>query len=100
MELKYTPRTIKEIEDITKKPLQDVLSDFSMSTIVIFVQKGMAIDEDKAYEKIDEYLKGGKDIFILYTEIMEKLQDAGFLPRQLDLKKVKKSMAQEAKTEI
>ena len=100
MELKYTPKGISEIEEITGKPIQDVLADFSMKTIGLFVQKGLGIEEDLAYEEIGKYLADGKDTFVLYTDIMEKLQDAGFLPRQLDLKKVKKDMNQVLKKEI
>ena len=94
MELKYTPKGISEIEEITGKPIQDVLADFSMKTIGLFVQKGLGVEEDLAYEEIGKYLADGKDTFVLYTDIMEKLQDAGFLPRQLNLKKIKKDMGQ------
>lgn len=92
MELTYTPRTINEIEVESKRPVQDALANFSMQTIVLFVKKGMGCDEAKAYEAIDEYLKEGNDTVSLYTLIMERLQDAGFLPRQLDMKKIKEDM--------
>lgn len=93
MELKYTPKVINEIEMETKKPIQEVISDFSMQTIVLLVKKGLGADEEKAYEAIEKELTEGKDTFVLYVEIMEKLQGAGFLPRQLDLGKMKNSMA-------
>lgn len=97
MELKYTPRTIRDIEKETGKPLQDLLSDFSMSTILLFVKGGLGSDEDTAYTEIEKYLAEGKDTFSLYTHIMEKLQESGFLPRALDLRKVQKQMDEAVK---
>jgi hypothetical protein len=91
--LKFTPRIINEIEVEARKPVQDVLADFSLRTMVLFVKKGLALDEDKAFEAIETFLAGGKDTVELYTLIMEKLQEAGFLPRQLNLGKVKADMS-------
>jgi len=92
MELKYTPRTINEIEVEMKRPVQDVLADFSVKTIVLFVKKGMNVEESVAFDEIEKYLAEGKDTISLYTLIMEKLQESGFLPRQLDLKKITSDM--------
>ena len=93
MELKFTPRLINEIELEAKKPVQDVLADFSLRTMVLFVKKGLGVEEDKAFEAIEKFLVDGKDTVELYTLIMEELQKAGFLPRQLNLKKVKSDMS-------
>lgn len=93
MELKYTPRTINEIEVESKKPVQDVLADFSLRTMVLFVKKGLGISEEEAFVEMEKYLSEGNDTVQLYTLIMEKLQEAGFLPRQLNLKKVKSDMS-------
>jgi hypothetical protein len=92
MELKYTPRAIKEIEEESKRPVQDTLADFSMKTILLFVRKGLMISEEEAYKVIEDYLAEGKDTFELYLEITEKLQEGGFLPRKLNLKKVQEEM--------
>lgn len=92
MELKYTPRAVSEIEQESKRPIQDTLADFSMKTILLFVKKGLMVDDAKAYKAIEDYLTEGKDTFELYTHIMKKLQDAGFLPRKLNLKKVQEDM--------
>lgn len=92
MELKYTPRTINEIEVEAKRPVQEVLAQYSMRNIVLFVKKGLGVDEDKAYKAIEKYLEDGKDTITLYTDIMEALQKGGFLPRKLNLKEVKKEM--------
>ncbi len=92
MELKYTPRTINEIEVEMKRPVQDVLADFSVKTIVLFIKKGMNVEESVAFDEIEKYLAEGKDTISLYTLIMKKLQESGFLPRQLDLKKITSDM--------
>ena len=92
MELKYTPRTINEIEVEMKRPVQDVLADFSVKTIVLFVKKGLNVEESVAFDEIEKYLAEGKDTISLYTLIMKKLQESGFLPRQLDLKKITSDM--------
>lgn len=96
MELKYTPRTINEIEVEEKgRPVQDVLANYSMRTILLFVKKGLGVDEAKALEEIEKYLAEGKDTTELYLSIMEALQKDGFLPRKLNLEKVKAEMSEE-----
>jgi hypothetical protein len=95
MNLKFSPRSINEIENEQKKPFQDVLAEFSLRTIVLFVKKGMGIgtDEDAAYAAITEYLSDKKnDTLSLYVLIMEGLQNDGFLPRSLKLESVKKDL--------
>lgn len=92
MELKYTPKKIREIEEETGKPVQELLADFSIKTITLFVQKGLGVKEDEAYDAMEKYLAEDKDTFMLYTEIMESLQRSGFLPRQLNLKEMKSKM--------
>ncbi len=92
MELKYTPKTIYEIEKESGRPIQDTLSNFSMETIILFIKKGLGVDEEKAFEEIQTYLAEGNDTVLLYTLIMERLQDGGFLPRQLNMKKIRDDM--------
>lgn len=97
MELKYTPRTINEIEVETKKPIQELLTDFSVKTTVLLIKKGMNVDEDKAYIEMEKYLDEGGDTIALYMDIMEQLQKSGFLPRKLNLKKIREDMNKEIK---
>lgn len=86
MELKFTPRNIVEIENETKTPIQEVLSGFSMKTLLLLVKKGSGIGttDQEAESKIEAYIAEGKDIIELYLDIMESLRDSGFLPRNLD----------------
>jgi len=92
MELKYTPRAVFEIEMDGKRPMQDMLAEFSMKTILIFVKRGLGVNQDEAEKEIEKYLSEGHDTTELYLYIMEKLQGAGFLPKQIDLKKTREEM--------
>lgn len=94
MELKYTPRTIKEIEDVSKKPMVETISDYSMKTMVLFIRKGLEVDEDKAYTAIEKYLAvDGNDMLSLYFMILEKLQELGFIPKSVNIKEMKKKVS-------
>lgn len=93
MELSYTPRDIKEIEDITKKPITEVIADYSMTSLLLFVRKGLHISEEEAGKEIEEYFgEGENDMTALYILILEKLQARGFLPRALKIDQLKAKM--------
>lgn len=92
IEMDFTPRTIKEIEDVGKKPFLELIQDYSMGNILLFVQKGAKLDEEQADSKITKYFEEGGDFMGLYVEIMEKLKDRGFLPKAVDLSEVKKKL--------
>jgi len=100
MVLDYTARSIREIETETRKSIVELLQEFSMSTIHLFVKKGLGIgaNAEEADKVIEEYLADGKDIFELYIEILELLRNKGFLPKSVDFQSVKQ--AQEIKTEV
>lgn len=94
MELKFTPRTIHEIEQGAKnQPVQNLLDDLTLKNMVLFVKKGMNIDEAKALDEIEAFLAEGNDTIGLYNLIMESLQASGFLPRKLNLKKIQEEMS-------
>lgn len=97
MEFKFTPRTVKEIEDVAGKGYQEVLSEYSLSNVVLFVRKGLGIDEKAAYKKIEEYLENEENNLPgLFLEITEAMQRDGFLPRrglgEKELKEAKKAL--------
>lgn len=100
MELKYTPRAIFEIEMDGKKPMQEMLAEFSMKTLLIFVKRGLGGTQEEAEKEMEKYLLEGHDTTELYLLIMEKLQDAGFLPRQIDLKKTREQMTKSIEQSI
>lgn len=92
MELSFTPRDIKEIEDVFRKPLTDIVGDYSMRMLELFVRKGMKVDEVQAENAIEAYLKEGNDLMALYILILERLQGQGFLPKVLDIGMLKKKL--------
>lgn len=91
MELKFTPRTVKEIEDRARRPITELMSVVSVSNVALFVEKGAGLsNENQALDAIEKHFtQEGGDLVTLFVTIMEKLQEAGFLPRGIDLAPVK-----------
>lgn len=93
MELQYTARSIAEIENEAKKPITDVVGDYSMKTIVLLVKKGLGMgkSDDDAYNVIETFLKEN-EMTELYLQILERLQGGGFLPRALKIEDIRNKM--------
>lgn len=87
IELNYTPRTVKEVEDrFNNKSIALVMSEhYSIGAIVILLQKGAGVDENGAYNLFEKYLNAGGEQHELWIAIMEKLQSQGFLPRAVNI---------------
>lgn len=90
--LKFTARNIAEIEDARKQSINEIILDFSLTTLVLFLKKGLDLSKaEEVYQVIDGYLQEedeegvGKDMSTLYWDIQEALRDQGFLSRALDL---------------
>jgi hypothetical protein len=97
MELKFTPRKIKEIEDLTKRPIGELLAEFSVDSISKLIWKGADLDSaDQALDVMEKEFNEGSDLYALYVEIMEKLQKSGFFPKGVDLSKVKEKLTEGA----
>jgi parvulin-like peptidyl-prolyl isomerase len=94
MQLKFTPRSIREIEQEKKVAFHSLLADYSITTLQLFVKKGMGIGitDQQADDAIEEYLKD-KGLEELYLDIMEQLQVDGFLPKALKVEQMRKEMA-------
>lgn len=96
MELKFKPRTIASIEDVTGRPITEIVGEFSMRNIVLLVSKGLDKNEDETYNLLEEYFQTG-DMVSLYLEIIEALKSNGFLPRTLNLDSLKETLKKEIK---
>lgn len=100
MELSYTPRDIKEMEDVMKCPISEGIADMSMKNLTLLVRKGLKVSEDEAFNEIGKYLEEGKDSTELFIEIVKRLEAQGFLSRSLRmsqrLEKKLKEMEQES----
>lgn len=107
MELKYNAIKVDEIERIKKQPIEQCISDSSISNIALFVQKGMediktTVTREQAFKAIDEYL-AEHDKEDLVLDIMEALINAGFLSREIDVQAIranKSELIQEAMKQI
>ena len=98
LNLKYKASTVDEIEKAKQTTIENCMSDTSISTLCLFVQKGL-IDENGnhgvskhvAMNVIDEYLQEyDKDDLVL--DIMEALINGGFLSRQVNISELRKNM--------
>jgi hypothetical protein len=99
-DLRFTPRAIKEAEDKLKgKPITSIMSEASMTNLSVLVEKGYADTEDGAFRRIERYFDEGGDLMHLYLLIMEKLRDAHFLPRDLDLTEAKAALASQTQNQ-
>ena len=97
MNLKYNALKVDEIEREKKQPIENCISDTSISSLLLFIRKGLIDDNEQwgvsnavAMDVLDKYLEtNDKDDLVI--EIMEALMKGGFLSRGLDLEKVKKA---------
>jgi len=90
IELNFTPRTIKELEDKAKRSFAEVLQDFSMKSVILFVEKGCRVSEEAAEKKVEEYMSSGGNLLELYNQIMTQLTERGFLGDPKEMEKAKK----------
>lgn len=97
LNLKYNAIKVDEIEQIRKLPIENCLSDTSISMLALFLQKGIiddngihGVSKSVAMDIIEKYLETN-DKNDLILEIMEALVKGGFLSKELDVEKVKQA---------
>ncbi len=95
LNLKYNATRVDEIEQAKKAPIENCISDTTIGTLILFVQKGLVDDNGNhgvskavAVSAIDAYLEE-KDKDELVMDIMEALIKGGFLSRDLDMEKLR-----------
>ena len=95
LNLKYTALKVDEIEQSNKQPIENCISNTSIASLTLFIQKGLVNDSGsigvskaQALTVIDEYL-AEKDKDELVMDIMEALINGGFLSRDLDIEKLR-----------
>lgn len=93
MELNYTAGSIAQLENETRKPFTSLLTEYSVNNIVLLTKNGLGhgVTTEEATAKIDEYLKDNM-LEDLYLEILKKLEEGHFLPRQV-AEELKKALA-------
>lgn len=95
LNIKFTASKVDEIEQASKKSIEECVSDTRVSMLTLFIQKGYVSDDGtvgvkhaEAIEIMDKYLEQ-HDKNELLLDIMEALMNAGFLSRELDVNKVR-----------
>lgn len=99
LNLKYNATKIDEIEQSKKQSIENCISDTSISSLALFIQKGLiddnghqGVSRNVALSTIDTYLEEyDKDELVM--DIMEALINGGFLSRELDVEKLRKLKA-------
>lgn len=95
LNLKFNAQRIDEIEQSNKQPIENCISNTSIASLTLFIQKGLVNDsgsvgvsKSQALTAIDKYLEeNDKDELVM--DIMEALIDGGFLSRDLDIAKLR-----------
>lgn len=90
LNLKYNAKKIAELEDAANKSLEQIISDFRISTLINFLRLGLDLDND---DKIDEFIKTYGKIE-LQIQVIEALIDAGFLPKAIDTNSIRESLSE------
>ena len=92
LNFEFNARNVDEIEKIKGMPIANCIGDITVGNLAIFVEKGLNekdMNIDKAFDKIDEYLKEN-DLNELMFDVMEALIEAGFLSRRVNVKEMRK----------
>lgn len=95
LNLKYNATKVDEIEQARQLPIENCITDTSISMLSLFIQKGLidgngqhGVSKAVAMSVIDNYLQE-KDKNELVLDIMEALVNGGFLSRQVDVAKLR-----------
>lgn len=102
MELHFSSLDIKRLEIESGLKLFDVIRDYSMSNLILLVKHGLKVSEEEAGKVIDAYLieKDDNDMITLFLDILDMLRVSGFLPRALEMDKVRENMPNMIKEEM
>ena len=98
MNFKFNAISVEEIEKAKGVPIENCVTDTTISTLALFIQKAVVDDDGKvgtsrsvAMTMIDEYLKNHEKQD-LTLDIMEALVDAGFLSKELNVNQMREAL--------
>lgn len=97
LNLKFNATKVDEIEQVKKLPIENCIGDTSISSLVLFLQKGLVDDNGVwgvtkaiAMDTIDKFLEeDDKDELVF--QIIEALINGGFLSRELNMDQIRKA---------
>jgi hypothetical protein len=94
MELRYTPKTINEIEvENNNVSFSSLIGDIRLKMVAMWVKKGLNLKtDDEAFKEIDKYFAEGGDLESLYIDILKALQKGGFVDKTKDIESTMKSV--------
>jgi len=81
LDIQFTPRTVKEIEQVSKESIVKLVGNYSMTTVFTLIQRGFRFDETQTDHWIAKYLEEQGDMFALYYELVEILLKKGLSPK-------------------
>lgn len=95
LNLKYNAANVDEIEQAQKQSIEACITNTSIGSICLFIQKGLVnesghvgVSKTVALDTIDKYLEEN-DKNELILDIMEALVNAGFLAKDLDVEQMR-----------
>lgn len=91
LNLKFTARDVAAVEEALNGSLEKIIASFRLTTLIQFLMVGLRdksgnrlnLDEDKAFDIVDEKIKEYGKIE-LQIEVIDALIEAGFLPKAID----------------
>lgn len=99
MKLSFSAKSVDNIERKFGVSIENMLGSTQMSNLAQFIERGyldedtqkVGVQNERSFELLQEYLKDHEKEDLL-VDIMEALQEGGFLSRKLDLDKIRKSL--------
>lgn len=101
LNLKFTARDVAAVEEALDGSLEKIIASFKLKTLIQFLMVGLRdkngerlnLDEDKAFDLVDETIKTHGKIE-LQIQVIEALIDAGFLPKAIDTGIVRQTLSE------
>ena len=101
LNLKFTARDVAAVEEALNGSLEKIIASFRLTTLIQFLMVGLRdksgnrldLNEDKAFELVDEKIKEYGKIE-LQIEVIDALIEAGFLPRAIDTSQMRTTLSE------
>lgn len=92
MTFNFTAEAVDAIETELDRPITDIIGNYSVRNLIRLVMAGKGISKAEALKAIDTEFSEGGEMVALYLSILEALQVKGFLPKALDIDKLRAKM--------
>lgn len=100
LNLKFTARDVAAVEEALDSSLEKAIASFKLTTLIQFLMVGMRdkngeklnLDEDKAFDIVDEAIKEHGKIE-LQIEVIDALIESGFLPKAIDTNQIRTTLS-------